>query len=484
MFKSVFTKYLTTFTLIIFFSFLILILVMSSILSSYSMESKGLLMDKSSEMKANNLNAFISISDKKDIEWVVENYKNSIQNNLVAVGNLAGSDIYIVSPDGKILVASEDISKRGNRFSSRVVQNIFNNNEMYALSKLDGYFKTLRLNHFYIIEGEEGPYALVMVSSKEVGDPVLTSRMTKTLVLVSLWIFLAALISVYFISERIVQPLRDIGVVAKDFSMSKFDRRVKVTGKDEVSDLAVAFNNMAENLANLEEMRSSFLANVSHDLRTPMTTISGFVDGILDGTIPEDKHDHYLGIISSEVKRLSRLVDSLLKLSKTEAGESKLNKTIFNLSETTRQVLLSFEGKLDGKDLDINFENPKDIKVKGDTDVLYQVIYNLIENAVKFTPDKGSITISLSEVIIDKKTKKAKFSITNTGPGIPAEEMPYLFDRFYKSDRSRGLEKSGTGLGLYIVKTSLLNHGEEIKVYSETDRITEFSFMLPIPGNI
>jgi signal transduction histidine kinase len=237
---------------------------------------------------------------------------------------------------------------------------------------------------------------------------------------------------------------------------------------------------MADSLARLEDMRSSFLANVSHDLRTPMTTISGFVDGIIDGTIPEDKHSYYLGIISSEVRRLSRLVSSLLQLSRTEAGDTKLKPSDFNLSEKTRQVLISFENKIDDKKLEIEFVNARDIYVNADMDAMHQVIYNLIDNAVKFTPEGGKVCLTLSVISIDRRIKKALFSIKNTGQGIPPEETPYLFERFYKSDRSRGLDKTGTGLGLYIVKTTLLSHGEDIKVASEPGKITEFSFTLPL----
>ncbi len=480
MFKSVFTKYLTTFTVIILFSFLILILVISSMITNYSIESKQLMMDKSAEITASSLNAYIKTSDNKDIHSVAKNHSDDIRNNLMTVATLAQTNIYIIDTDGKLLASSETSAKKTGVLSEAVMQNILNNRDVYSISRVDGFFDTLMLNYFYILQADDGPYAIVMVSSPDIGDPVLTSQMTKTLVLVSLWIFLAALISVYFISERIVQPLRQISTAAKNFAQGKFGERVKVSGRDEVADLAESFNNMADSLARLEDMRSSFLANVSHDLRTPMTTISGFVDGIIDGTIPEDKHSYYLGIISSEVRRLSRLVSSLLQLSRTEAGDTKLKPSDFNLSEKTRQVLISFENKIDDKKLEIEFVNARDIYVNADMDAMHQVIYNLIDNAVKFTPEGGKVCLTLSVISIDRRIKKALFSIKNTGQGIPPEETPYLFERFYKSDRSRGLDKTGTGLGLYIVKTTLLSHGEDIKVASEPGKITEFSFTLPL----
>jgi signal transduction histidine kinase len=488
MFKSVFTKYLTTFTLIILFSFIILIIVVSSLITNYSRESKWKMMDKSAEMSASSLQAYLSLSGEQDIHTVISRFNMKISNNLDNIAKLADSTVYIIDSDGNLIASSNGKMSKKDRFlSDDILKNIKEGkSDYYKISRMDDIFDQLMLNYFYKIQGdgEDGTNvrAIIMVSSPDitVTDNDLTSKMIKTIISVSLWIFLAALISVYFISERIVEPLKQISTAAKNFAKGKFDARVTVTGHDEVAELAETFNNMADSLARLEEMRSTFLANVSHDLRTPMTTISGFVDGIIDGTIPEEKHSYYLSIISSEVRRLSRLVSSLLQLSRMEAGETKLKMTDFNLSEKTRQILISFESKIDAKKLDIEFNNDNDLFVNADTDAIHQVIYNLIDNAIKFTPENGTISITLKPHIIDKRTKKAVVSVRNTGQGIPAEEIPFLFDRFYKSDRSRGLDKTGTGLGLYIVKTTLRNHGEDIKAVSEPGKYTDFTFTLPL----
>jgi signal transduction histidine kinase len=237
---------------------------------------------------------------------------------------------------------------------------------------------------------------------------------------------------------------------------------------------------MAESLNHIEEVRNAFLGNVSHDLRTPMTTIAGFVDGILDGTIPEENHEYYLNIISQEVRRLSRLVNTLLEVSRLESG-TELNIADFNLSETARTVLISLESKISGKNIDIDFNSgDEDVFVTADHDSIHRVIFNLMDNAVKFTPDSGRISINVSCVSDGKKKKKALFAIRNSGEGIPKDELPNVFDRFYKTDRSRGLDKSGTGLGLYIAKTIILNHGEDLTVNSVQGEFTEFAFTLPV----
>jgi signal transduction histidine kinase len=297
---------------------------------------------------------------------------------------------------------------------------------------------------------------------------------------VALCVFLAALITIYVISRRTTQPLSEIVTAAKNYAKGRFDYKIEVVGNDEVAELAAAINDMSVSLKHLDELRNSFLGNVSHDLRTPMTTIAGFVEGILDGTIPPEKHEKYLTIISQEVRRLSRLVNTLLEVSRLESG-ADLKPTDFNLSETARTVLISLESKISKKNIDIEFDTgDEDIFVNADSDSIHRVIFNLLDNAVKFTPEWGKISINISYISDGRKKRKAQLSVYNSGDGIAKEELAHIFDRFYKSDSSRGLDKSGTGLGLYIAKTTLLNHGEDISVDSVSGKYTEFKFTLPL----
>ena len=228
-------------------------------------------------------------------------------------------------------------------------------------------------------------------------------------------------------------------------------------------------------MSSVETMRRSFVANVSHELRTPMTTIAGFIDGILDGTIPAEKRDYYLKIVSDEIKRLSRLVKTMLSLSRIDSGQLRLNMVDFDLLRLTGQTLLTFEKRIEEKSITIEgLEDAEPMPVHGDYDLLGQVLYNLLDNAVKFTNAGGSICIHM-----EKQDDRTVCSIRNTGAGIPAEEMPRIFERFYKSDRSRGLDKNGIGLGLYIVQTAVALHKGEVLVRSVEGDYTEFSFWLP-----
>ena len=297
---------------------------------------------------------------------------------------------------------------------------------------------------------------------------------TRTMTVAGLWITLAALVSVYILSERIIRPLKHMSRAAKHFAAGQFDIRVPVVGHDEVAELATAFNQMADSLARNEDMRRTFLANVSHDLRTPMTTISGYIDNILAGAIKPNEYERYLDIISKEVKRLSRLVSSLLDISRMQAGERKFDMTEFDACELARQVLISFEQKITDKNLDVEFSCDRDkMLVYADRDAIHQILYNLCDNAVKFSREGGHYLITLRD-----HEDKVHISVYNDGEGIPESDIPYVFDRFYKSDRSRGLDKTGVGLGLYISRTIIDSHGEKIWVESDYGNNCMFTFSL------
>jgi len=233
---------------------------------------------------------------------------------------------------------------------------------------------------------------------------------------------------------------------------------------------------MADSLAQSERQRQEFVANVSHELKTPMTTISGFMDGMLDGTIPPQQHRQYMQLISDEVRRLSRLVRSMLEISRLQSqgiGEDK--KRRFDLGDVIAQTLISFEQRINRKGLLMEVQLPeRSLFTRADPDSITQVIYNLIDNAIKFCNEGGILGIRL-----EAEGTKARITIRNTGNTVPPEELPLLFDRFHKADKSRSADRDGVGLGLYIVKTILNSHGEDIRVTSENG-LTTFTFTLPL----
>lgn len=279
----------------------------------------------------------------------------------------------------------------------------------------------------------------------------------------------------YILAYTITNPVTEMSETMKIYSKGNFEQRIEAKGDDEMADLAEAFNSMADALAANETARRSFVANVSHELRTPMTTIGGFVDGMLDGTITYEMQPKYLKIVSDEVKRLTRLISSMLNMSKIEAGELKLKAVDFNMCELIFTTLLSFEKKLSDRKIDVQgLDKFGSFTVNADMDMINQVIYNLIENAVKYTPEGQVISVSAEDV--DGKTT---VRIRNYGVGLSQEQCNMIFERFYKVDKSRSLDVKSVGLGLYICKNVVELHGGKIGCRSDGRSFTEFYFTIP-----
>ncbi len=308
--------------------------------------------------------------------------------------------------------------------------------------------------------------------------------------LISMWqdlaaIFMVSAIAVLLLASLVssvtslqqTRPLKEMAETARKFGRGELEARV--TGyenrKDEVGELAEAFNSMADSLAQSEARRREFIANVSHELKTPMTTIAGFSDGILDGTIPPEKQEAALRTISSETRRLSRLVRRMLDLSKLRSAENVTAQERFDISELLLRVLVSLEGKITDRGLDVETDLPEEtVNVWGDPDGITQVCYNLLDNAIKFATPGAALHLG-----IRVKGEKAYVSVRDTGETIPPEELDRIFDRFHKTDRSRSEDRDGVGLGLYIVRSILNSHHETITVTSENG-VTEFTFTLTI----
>lgn len=279
-----------------------------------------------------------------------------------------------------------------------------------------------------------------------------------------------------WLSMRQSRPISEMAEATRLFADGNFDVRMhSYEDPAEIAELASSFNNMADSLQETERQRREFIANVSHELKTPMTTIAGYTDGILDGTIPPEEETQYLRIISDESRRLSRLVRRMLDISQLQSRE--LHKTPFDVCESMRRVLISMEKKITDRGLDVDADIPDgSVTVLGDNDLITQVIYNLLENAAKFARAGSTLYLGLTTV-----NGKAIVSIRNEGDTIPPDEIPLLFERFHKSDKSRSEDKDGVGLGLYVVRTILDQHKEHIAVTSENG-LTTFTFTISLAG--
>lgn len=395
--------------------------------------------------------------------------------DLLATG--IDSTVLLASPEGEILFASADFQLQGGATIPGSIMEEALAGGYDGTGALPGIAGDRRLVLGRAVTDASGKtVGCVFLAARPEAASKLVDKLTRVFSLSVYAVMSLTLVVVYVMVRRMSTPLRSMSAAARRFGQGDFDVRVAVTGDDEVAELAVAFNNMAESLARTEEMRRGFIANVSHDLKTPMTIISGFIDGILDGTIPPEESPKYLHLVSDEVRRLSRLVTTLLDLAKLESDEVEFKTGPFDLCETIRQVLISFEKVIGERGLSLDLALDCDeITAKGDPDAIYRVIYNIIDNAIKFTPQGGEIAVTMQ-----KREKMAVCTIKNTGAGIPKDELPKLFYRFYKADQSRSLDKRGSGLGLYIAKSIIDRHGGTITAESEPGKYAAFIFTLPL----
>ena len=484
MLKSTFVKYLLTFTLIILISFLILSGIVTTMIKAYFTDERERELVSTSTiiasfMENNGVQEFDTFGGLDVASKVITPLINK-ESRL---------DILLVTADGRVVLSSVNTTPSElDGFRSPVILgdlgsvnvNLFeettvdNKNAYFHEGTLNGYLDDNSIACLEVVDtdGEIRGYVISLYSTVREDNFISTTR--KAVITTSAWVMAAAVIAVYFITERIIHPLRNMTAAAKKFGKGDFSTRVPVYGNDEVAELSTAFNNMADSLEKLEKMRSSFLASVSHDLRTPMTTIAGFIDGIMSGAIPPEKQEYYLQTISSEIHRLSRLVSQLLDVSRLESGDRKMQFADFDIAEVARIILISFEQKIEEKNLDVEFDAPDELLVNADKDAIHQVVYNLCHNAIKFAEDGGKFRISISPV----DSKHVKLSVFDEGQSISKEEMGLVFERFYKTDSSRGLDKNGVGLGLYICKTIIDAHDEKIGVESTEGVGTTFWFTL------
>ena len=472
MFKSIFLKYFSAVALILSFTFVLLTAVQAFVAGRYWISEKKELLTEN----AVTVSEFLS---DNALQGPSNTYflPNTLSPTLHHFGSLADGHVLVIDKNFNILLCSDsaDCPHVGHKITL-LSEQAFQNGSVFTVGRLGGIYEQNQYTAGVPLLSQNNSvmgYVLVSASAKAM-QQYITDNL-KVALISGVAVLMLVFIVLYVITYRQVKPLRQMAAATRQFSRGDFSARIRVKGRDEVAELATALNNMAVSLSSEEDARRSFVANVSHELKTPMTTISGFVDGILDGTIPPEKREHYLHIVSDEVKRLSRLVRSMLDLSRIDSGQLKLHPVSFDLTQTVCATLLSFEQRIEQKRLTVEgLEDCTPQTVCADFDLLQQVVYNLLENAVKFTNEGGTLSVHLHH-----EAGRTFLGIRNTGEGIPSTELPHIFERFYKSDRSRSLDKSGTGLGLFLVKTIVNLHGGEITVQSVPHEYCEFVFWLP-----
>lgn len=403
-------------------------------------------------------------------DGVNTDYLNNIYLNVTDTTEIVFT---LTDSNGVALVCSEapPCSHTGRKIGEDILNKV-GSEGFFELSSLDHFYPSTVFNLVYKFQAAGNEYYLF----SKLSDTPLQQYLTKliiTLAVASVAILVLVFIAIYAAVKHLMTPVKEMTLAAKRFGNGDFSEKLYVPEDNEFGFLANSLNEMASSLEAIEENRKSFISNVSHELRTPMTTIGGFVDGILDGTIPKEKHNYYLNIVSEEVDRLARLVTSMLNISKYEAGEMKMTKKTFDLMPLLVKVLLMFETRIDNKHVEIRGIEHGRFMVSADKDLMQQVLYNLVENAVKFVDDGGYI-----EFAFENRDGSSVIRIRNSGDGLKANEISKVFDRFYKADASRGIDKTGVGLGLSIVRSIIKLHDGKILVRSEPNSFVEFEIMI------
>ena len=474
--KTTFSRLFALFAVVILLCLILLGVAFRLTLSNYLEAEKR-------ETLHNNAETLSYLASVYDAAGELDSRWGDFRITLASASRIAGTDAMFCRTDGEIVLCScGDVGciHHERAADSELVARILASGEDFSVGTLGGIYGSN-----YFIEGmtvtsqvTDEIIGVLIVAAPEAQIGGVVMQTTILFFYVSVVVLIVAMIASFLLSRKQAQSIQTVTRAAVRFGRGELDARVPVGGKNtvEVDDLAVAFNTMAESLSQSERQRQEFVANVSHELKTPMTTIAGFMDGMLDGAIPPEKHRHYMELVSDEVRRLSRLVRSMLEISRLQSqGILEEKKRRFDLCEAIGQVLISFERRVNEKRIHMDVQLPdRSVWVKADPDSITQVVYNLTDNAIKFCDAGGSLSIWLKP-----EGGKARVSVQNTGGTVPAEELPLLFDRFHKADKSRSADREGVGLGLYIVKTILNSHGEDISVTSR-DGVTTFVFSLPL----
>ncbi|MBQ2866338.1 MAG: HAMP domain-containing histidine kinase [Clostridia bacterium] len=481
--KNLFAKHFIANAVIIVLSFVVLGCSFLYQVNRFAVAEKHSVLETTLKQAVDSTVSYIELRmDMQDItnQDTVNRLFKLYTTNMSQIAADSDSTMFVCQEDGVLLlVANSDgcYSQQTGVIPTGIINGFNGSDSYYGVSTMGGYLGSSAFVMGSKTTIKDGSSLLVFATLPATTTLSLFSRLSQYFVMMTVLVLILTLIVTIIVVRQTVKPMRQIALASKSFAKGNYSARVpmpKFKHGSELYELAAAFNNMADAFENVEMTRRGLVANVAHDLRTPMTTIAGFVDGILDGTIKPDRQEYYLRIVSDEVKRLSRMASSILEMSRLESGEKALNPVLYDITETVRRIIISFEQKIAQKNIELEIDIPDRINITADHDAMFQAVYNLMDNALKFVEQNGKIIIYMSE-----HNGELQFNIINTGGEIAKEDIKFIFDRFYKGDQSRTGSGSGSGLGLYIVKTVVNRHGGDVFAKSENNR-TEFCFRIPI----
>lgn len=401
----------------------------------------------------------------------IENGSYNYMEELTSIAFSTNTIIWITDNDGTMLYSSEDY------YRTKRVDNLadYFKHDCYSYGTFNNLFAQPYTSSAAPIVNGYNTYGYVIVSKSSSYINENAVVIMNYIYIISIAILLLSLIPLAILICSTMLPLKKIRIATKEYAKGNFDYDgLKIKSQNEIGELATSINLMANEIKNIDDKQKKFISNCSHDFRSPLTSIKGYLEAMIDGTIPPELYDKYLNIVLSEAERLNSLTSSLLTLNTWNSSGLILDISDFDIVNTVRQTIMSFEGQCSKKKItmDVTY-GEKAYIVSADQIKIQQVLYNLIDNAIKFSHTNSTIYVSVLD-----KNEKIFISVKDTGIGIPKQSIPKIWDRFYKSDLSRGKDKTGSGLGLSIVKEVISNHNENVTVVSTEGAGTEFVFSL------
>ena len=421
----------------------------------------------------------------REATLIANTYATDLYNNEVSLETvktqLDSLDIYlnatlwIINPSGRMILDSSSPLDVENEIMIENFDPTITEGSYYTIGNFFQTFEEDMLSVFAPITSDYKVKGYVVIHSSMGNIQNEANSLLNISYIMLIILFLLSLIILIFFTEIVYIPLRKITEATEQYASGNMHYEFTVESEDEMGYLAATLSYMASEIARSEDDQKKFVANVSHDFRSPLTSIKGYLEAMIDGTIPPEMHEKYLTILLNETERLRKLTNSLLTLNNLNTKGIMLNKTDFDINRTIRNVAASFEGTCRAKTIAIELVlTGEEMYVVADVDKIQQVLYNLLDNAIKFSHHNSVIKLETSE-----KHNKVFVSVKDSGIGIPKDDLKLIWDRFYKSDLSRGKDKKGTGLGLSITKEIIRSHGENINVISTEGVGTEFIFSLP-----
>ena len=399
----------------------------------------------------------------------------AVKSQLDALDTYLNATLWIINPSGRMILDSSSPLDVENEIVIDNFDPTITEGSYYTVGNFFHAFDEEMLSVFAPITSDYKVKGYVVIHGSMQGIRSETDSLLNISYITLIILFLLSLIILIFFTEIVYIPLRKITLATEQYASGNMHYEFSVESEDEMGYLAATLSYMASEIARSEDDQKKFVANVSHDFRSPLTSIKGYLEAMIDGTIPPEMHEKYLTILLNETERLRKLTNSLLTLNNLNTAGIMLNKTDFDINRTIRNVAASFEGTCRAKTIAIELVLTGDeMYVVADVDKIQQVLYNLLDNAIKFSHHNSVIKLETTE-----KHNKVFVSVKDSGIGIPKDDLKLIWDRFYKSDLSRGKDKKGTGLGLSITKEIIRSHGENINVISTEGVGTEFIFSLP-----